>query len=228
MARAAVCRWCLALFLAAVALAAACGSSSRNLLRNPGFENGEQPWISLSGAGWGAPFRVSDAAAHGGDHSALLEMRAEEEAGSKVFGVVQEIQPDEFPELISGYYRVGQWKRGTETQYLQFVVIAMGATNMPGGYPNYQIRYLLAGTSTPPLSISNAKFVFVGTEEPVPGGWVHFERNVRQDFIDQWGAVPQGFSMIRVLFEVRYDGKEAGVMDPMADVFYDDLYLGPA
>jgi len=229
-------RWCLALLLAALALSAACGSSPEglnppegpNLFLNPGFEQGEKPWISLTTGVWGTPFAVSQDAAHSGQHSAFLQMRGTEEAGARVFGVVQEVNPKEFPELISGYYRVGQWTRGTDTQYLQFVVIAFGATNMPGDYPNHQIRYLLAGASRQPIFIENARFIYVGWEEPTPDGWVYFERNVRQDFIDQWGAAPEGFSMIRVLFEVRYDDKEAGVTDPMADVFYDDLYLGPA
>jgi hypothetical protein len=223
----------------AVTLVVGCGGEStaqpaigsdvaKNIFDNGAFEKGEAPWISLSSEAWGARFHLADGVAHSGEHSALLEMRAAQEAGPKVFGVVQEVKPEEFPELISGYYRVGQWTRGTDIQYLQFVVIAIGATNMPRGFANHQIRYLLAGTSQPPFAISNAKFVFVGTEEPVPNGWVYFERNIRQDFIDQWGAVPEGFSMIRVLFEVRYDDKEEGVTDPMADIFYDDLYLGPA
>ena len=219
------------LALATLPIWAACGgsqSSSNNLFLNPSFEDGEEPWISLTTEAWGTHFRLSDAAAHTGEHSALLEMRALPAAGSKVFGVVQEVKPTEFPELLSGYYRVGQWKRGTPIQYLQFVVIAMGSTNAPADFPNHQIRYLLAGTSEPPFNISNAKFIFVGTEEPAPDGWVYFERNIRQDFIGQWGAVPEGFSMIRVLFEVRYDNKDAGVTDPMADVYYDDLYMGPA
>lgn len=215
--------------LAALPLWAACGGSGdANLFDNSSFEKGEEPWISLTTPAWGTPFHVSDAGAHTGKQSAALDMRATAEVGTKVFGVVQEVEPEEFPELISGYYRVGQWTRGTVVQYIQFVVIAIGSTNAPGTFPNHQIRYILAGIDQPPFAISNAKFIFVGTEEPAPDGWVYFERNVRQDFIDQWGAVPEGFTSIRVLFEVRYDSKDSGNMEPTADVFYDDLYLGPA
>src|SRR3972149_2968224 len=232
-------RWRFVLFFAAVALAAACGGNSdshggiqkpesANLFLNPSFEQGEKPWFSLTTEGWGTPFRVSEDAARSGGHSAFLELGGRPEAGTKVFGVVQDVQPEEFPELISGYYQVGQWIRGTDIQYLQFVVIAIGAKNMPGGFTNHQIRYLLAGIDRPPLEISNAKFIFVATEEPAPGDWVHFERNIQQDFIEQWGAAPEGLDRIRVLFEVRYDDKEAGVTGPTADVFYDDLHLEPA
>lgn len=219
------------LVLSTLPIWAACGGSqSSNVFGNPSFEKGEEPWISLTTEAWGTHFSVSDAAAHTGKDSALLEMRATAEAGSRVFGVVQEVTPNQLPELISGYYHVGQWKRGTPVQYLQFVIIAVGAKNMPQAesFPNHQLRYLLAGIGQPPFAIGNAKFIFVGTEEPAPDGWVYFERNIRQDFLDQWGAVPEGFSMLRILFEVRYDAKESGVTDPMADVFYDDLYLGPA
>jgi hypothetical protein len=62
---------------------------------------------------------------------------------------------------------------------------------------------------------------------PTTDGWVYFERNIRQDFLDQWGSVPEGFSSIRILFESRYEEKPAGA-EVAADVFYDDLYLGPA
>ena len=43
-----------------------------------------------------------------------------------------------------------------------------------------------------------------------------------------WGAVPEGFDKMRVLFEVRYDEKQAGATPAEADVYYDDLYMGPA
>jgi hypothetical protein len=68
----------------------------------------------------------------------------------------------------------------------------------------------------------------VGTEEPESGRWVYFERNVRQDFEELWGSAPEGFSYIRILFEVRYDDKPRGSDEVKADVFYDDLYVGPA
>lgn len=232
--------------LAAVILAGACGGAesqpaatpsrpdididiAANLFVNPGFELGEQPWFSMSTQAWGSPFRVSDAVAHSGQHSALLEMSAASGAtGDRVFGVVQEIIPGQFPELLSGYYWVEDWARGTEKQYLQFVVIVMGATGLPGNFPNYQIRYLLAGIDEPPFQISNARFVFVGKDEPVTGRWVYFERNLRDDFEELWGALPEMFLQIRILFEVRYDDKPAGSGEVKADVFYDDLYVGPA
>lgn len=232
--------------LAAVVLAGACGSAepepaatspgqgqdvdiAANVFVNPSFEKGEEPWFSMTTAAWGPPFRASDAAAHSGQHSALLEMRGgSEETGARVFGVVQEITPDAMPELISGYYHVQDWVRSTEKQYLQFVVIVVGATNLPGGFPNHQIRYPLAGIAEEPFAISNARFVFVGTEEPETGQWVYFERNIRQDFEDLWGSAPEGFSYIRVLFEVRYDDKSRGSDEVKADVFYDDLYVGAA
>jgi hypothetical protein len=200
-----------------------------NLLVNPGFEEGEEPWFSMDTEAWGTPFRVSGAAAHSGGHGALLEMRAgPAAAGPRVFGVVQEISPAQFPELLSGYYRVQNWVRGTEKQYLQFVVIVFGATNLPGGYVNHQIRFPLAGIDKQPFEIANAHFIFVGTEEPVTDRWVYFERNISDDFRKLWGAVPEGFQTIRIFFEVRYDDKKAGSGDVEADAFYDDLYVGPA
>jgi hypothetical protein len=231
-----------AVFLLALLLAAACGGEPaekvsqpvgsdvpQNVLINGSFERGEEPWFSLSTAGWGQPFRVTTDMAHSGAASVLLEMDAGEDAvGTQVFGVVQEVAPHEFPETISGFYRVENWLRGTEKQYLQFVVIVFGAQNLPGGFPNHQIRYLLAGAQEPPFTLGNARFVLVDTAEPRTGEWVRFERNLRDDFSQAWGAVPEGFSMIRVLFEVRYDDKQPGPGRVAADAFYDDLYMGPA
>jgi hypothetical protein len=232
------------LLLAAVILAGACGGAeappatttprqnvdfSADLFVNPSFEDGEQPWFSMTTQGWGTPFSVSDAEAHSGKNSAYLDMRAGTEAtGPKVFGVVQEVTAAQFPELLSGYYRVDDWVRGTEKQYLQFVVIVMGATGMPVEEPNYQIRYPLAGIGEPPFDISNAYFVFIGKDQPVTGRWVYFERNIRDDFKQLWGAVPASFEKLRIFFEARYDDKTAGSGEVKGDVFYDDLYVGPA
>ena len=200
-----------------------------NLFHNPDFESGGEPWCSLH-PGEVPPFAVSQDFAHSGESSALLRMRvpAEEGGKAKVFYLVQEVISDQFPELISGYYRVENWTKGTPKQYLQFVVIAFGVTNLPGGYPNHQIRYPLAGISEEPFSIGNAHFVFLSRDEPRQGEWVYFERNITQDFEELWGAAPQGFSKLRILFEVRYDDKQAGPAPAEADVYYDSLYMGPA
>jgi hypothetical protein len=209
-----------------------------NMFHNPGFELGGDPWCSLH-AGEVSPFEVSQDYAHSGESSALLQMRvpAEEEGHAKVFYLVQEVMPEEFPDIMSGYYRVENWTKGTPKQYLQFVVIlcregggsecALGATNLPGDY-NHQIRYPLAGISEEPFAISNAFFVFLGKDEPKQGEWVYFEGNIKQDFEELWGAVPEGFDKMRILFEVRYDEKQAGTTPAEADVYYDDLYMGPA
>jgi hypothetical protein len=127
---------------------------------------------------------------------------------------------------------VENWVKGTTKQYLQFVVIVWRAKNAPAGsdgapFGNHQIRYLEAGIAEDPFAIANAKFVYLSKDEPVEGEWVPFKVNVKQDFLDLWGAVPEGYDRIRLLFEVRYDDKVPGSASE-ADVYYDDLYFGPA
>jgi len=200
-----------------------------NLFHNPDFEAGGEPWCSLH-LEETPPFEVSQDFAHSGESSALLRMRVPAEKGgkAKVFYLVQEVISGQFPELISGYYRVENWTKGTPKQYLQFVVIAFDVPNLTPVYPNHQMRYPLAGISEEPFNIANAFFVFLGKEEPRTGEWVYFERNIKEDFQQSWGAAPVGFSKLRILFEVRYDDKEPGTAPAEADVYYDDLYMGPA
>jgi hypothetical protein len=135
---------------------------------------------------------------------------------------VQSLTPSSFPEFLSGFYRVENWKRGTDIQYLQFVVIAI----LPENAGNIQIRYLLAGTATEPFEIGNAKFVFLSKEEPKIGEWVHFERYVADDFQQLWGQAPEKVQELRVFFETRYDSPTAIQPDVRGDVYYDDLYVG--
>lgn len=198
--------------------------SHSNLLRNPGFEDGDDPWIFLFPE---APFRRSEQAPHGGRFSALLEVRGSaEERGARVYMATQDVSTRSFPEFIAGYYRVENWRKNTPLQYVQFVVVVFHARDL-GNYANHQIRYVLAGIDREPFAIRNARFVFLRSEEPVQGEWVPFRRNLRDDFKKLWGRVPEDFGKIRVLFEARYDGKAEGPVTS-GDVFYDDLYLGPA
>lgn len=205
--------------------------SAGSLFANPSFEQGSEPWISLDTQAWGPPFQVSDGQSVEGSHSAALSLRSDDGGSARIYGVVQEISPDEFPQTLSGYYCVARWEKGTSRQYLQFVVIVFDAANLPaeigGQANNYQIRYLLAGAAEQPTNISNARYVFVTQEEPVVGRWVHFERNVREDFVQLWGEAPRDFSQLRILFETRWDDRSSSDGPSAADVFYDNLYLGP-
>ena len=202
-----------------------------NLFQNGSFEEGPAPWTSLDTENWGPPFKVSSNQAHTGSNSALLQLRSEVGGTGKVFGVVGELTQQEFPDVISGYYYVGRWEKGTPKQYLQFVVIVQGATNIPPSVAdagNHQIRYILAGVDRQPTFISNARYVMVSRDPPKVGEWVHFQHNIKEDFRQLWGEVPEGFTNLRILFETRWDDRVASDGPSAADVYYDDLYIGPA
>jgi hypothetical protein len=208
---------------------APCQERAGNILSNPSFETGPGPWITLAEE---SGFEVTQEHAHCGAANAALRMHDPATAeGAKVYYLVQEINQDQFPDTVSGFYRVENWNKGTPLQYLQFVIIAFGPGNfagLPQQYPNYQIRYPLAGINSPPFPISNAHFVFLGSDEPILGQWVPFQANVKEDFQRLWKLVPEDYEKLRLLFEVRWDGKAPGDGAPNGDVYYDDLYAGPA
>lgn len=212
-----------------------------NLLINPGFELGRDGWTSMGGQNWGA-FDIVDAPVRSGLHSARLPVHATTASieRAKVYGVVQEIRrdtmPGDFPDTLSGWYRVNEWKRpavGTDL-YLQVVVIIWGdprASKLMGRegdekpISNYQIRFYLAGLEKPAFTLGNAKLEFVARGEPVENEWVRFEIPVKAKFQEHWGVVPADYEFIRVLFEARWDNRPPGVVVD-ADVTYDDLFLG--
>lgn len=214
----------LAILLIALGLSG-CLLTQPNLLQNGSFEQGIEPWFSLESESW-AGFSITDRYAFDGRFSAYLALRADRhDHGAKVFGLIQELSPKRFPRKISGYYRVENWQRGTAKQYLQCVVIVWGDKAITQ-YQNIQIRYVLTGITEPPFTISNGRFVFLGDRELTVGQWVRFERDLRSDFLQHWGHIPEHFEKIRVLFEARYDDKELGT-ELSADVYYDKLSLEP-
>lgn len=225
--RATLCGVGLALLGLLLAGAACGGSGSPNAVRNPGFEGGEKPWVSLESPYWGTPFRVSTDQAHSGEASAYLEMRSLADQPLRVFGVSQEISPKRFPARLSGYYFVDTWERGSTVQFLQAVVIVFGA-DLPGGLENYQVRYALAGLEAPPSEAGQeARWVVVSTEEPRTGEWVRFDLRLAEDFEQLWGALPGKFDFIRLIFAARYEERTPDQPEVVADVYYDDLYAGP-
>jgi hypothetical protein len=206
--------------------------SPDNLVVNPSFEDDErEPWFCFAEANpeaWG-DFTIADGVAHEGKRSARLVLDSEADTGkTRIYGVVQEIETENMPDHLSGWYRVEGWQRGAPRQYLQAVVIVWRPRQMPKGIPggNYQIAYTLAGVKQPPLHMRNRAFIITGPPEPTEDEWVFFELNPREDFQRKWGIDPKDFKYLRVFFEVRYDGITEGGPPAKATVYYDDLYMG--
>lgn len=202
-----------------------------NLFVNPGFEDGADPWFSMDS--WGTNFSVSGDRARSGANSAYLRLRSEDPPFEpvRVYGVVQELCPETFPQVVRGHYFVDRWEKGTPIQYLQFVAIVLNADNIPAEVApatNHQVRYILAGVDRQPTVISNARYRMVTTEPPKQGEWVEFEFNLRDDFEELWGDAPEGYDNISFFFEARWDDRAPTDGISAADVYYDDLYLGAA
>ncbi|RPH92772.1 MAG: hypothetical protein EHM68_16675 [Lysobacterales bacterium] len=204
--------------------------SPQNLLQNPSFEAGRDPWWSFAGPdrpNW-ADFSIGTDQAHWGESSARLDLTSEGyDDDTRIYGAIQEVAPATLPRRLAGWYRVENWERGASSQYLQVVVVVWNAANVRRGRGNVQLSYVLAGLSKPPFGSFNRSFEFLGAENPTEGEWVRFERDLHADFLKHYGVVPENFSSLRVLFEVRFDGRaSAKDAEANAQVWYDDLYLG--
>jgi len=216
---------------AAPALPPTLAASPGNLFGNPSFEEGRAPWYSLAKPEkpyWADFVRVENLA-HTGRASALLPLTSKAFVGrARIYGAIQEVSPKEMPKRLAGWYRVEEWERGAQRQYLQAVVIIWDPKNLQQhGAGNLQISYVLGGIDRPPFAIRNRKFVFLGPVDPLKGEWLRFERDLHEDFAKLWGAVPEDFDRIRVLFEVRFDKRQPEDPEARARVYYDDLYIGP-
>jgi hypothetical protein len=227
---------------------------SGNLLVNASFEETlpERPaevnphvlgeWWSFAGPKkpYWRHFEIDDNTAYDGERSTKLTLDSTGFDGATlIVGATQNVVTDTMPTELSGAVRVDEWQRGTQRQYVQIVVIVWNVTdNMPKGQDakNYQIAYTFAGIERPPFRIKNRKFLFPRGElvdlhsedgNPKVGEWKQFHLNPRKDFNEQWGVDPSDYEYIRVLYEVRYDGRNASKEPPAsAVVHWDDLYFG--
>jgi hypothetical protein len=201
---------------------------SGNLLRNPGFEQGESHWEWLSWSkGW-APFDISTGRRHGGDRALHLPVTSRgDPRRTIVWGVMQEITvPEEFPECMDGWYLVSKWERGTRKQYLQAVLISDMKTD---GGADKQIRMMITGMDEPSYRLSNARYYFADPRKPVTpplSEWIYFQLAPRDWFLDAWGELPPAGSRLRVFYEARFDDRDPEE-EVVAQVYYDDVYLGP-
>jgi len=202
-------------------------SDRKNLLTNPSFEEGREGWSWMDWSPHWVDFDISSQRAHSGEESAYFRIwsKGPMERQAEVHGVVQVLKPSQFPEIVRGWYLVENWERGSPKQYLQFVTIVWGGH---AKYKNYQIRYILAGVTTPPYDMVNVKYLFAPNcaETPKQSRWIYFEVPIKDEFLRHWGMVPTGYDKIDVFFEARYDTAPATGKKACADVYFDDLYIG--
>lgn len=207
-------------------------AASSNLFANASFEEGREPWTSLAAPErphW-MDFEISDQVAKSGLHAALLALHATGtiHRGARIWGLVRDFEKQPLPQIVSGWYRVENWKRGSKRQYVQVVVMAFGvAEEFPDlkGAP-VQLAYVLAGIDEAPFNIRNRKFLKAGPIEPQRDVWIPFRFDLHRDFESHWGRVPKKSERVRVMFEARFDDP-APAPDLAANVYFDDLYFGP-
>ncbi len=199
-----------------------CQQLDLNLLENPSFEEGDEPWFWMETSEYWQSFHISDQTARTGNKSCLTFLEASPRPQKTlVVGAVQEILTSDVPEKVSGYYYVKTWEKTVEKMYIQVVIIFF--EDEEANYPSTQLRYVLAGISKEPFALGNAKFIFVTREEPVTETWMYFERNLNEDLLTMWGKVPS-FKRIGIYLEVRYD--DVPLDDVEAEIYWDDIFLG--
>ena len=57
--------------------------------------------------------------------------------------------------------------------------------------------------------------------------WTYFSYPVKRAFEREWGKAPTRWDSIQFFVETRYDGKTTDQGETLADVYIDDVYLGP-
>ena len=176
-----------------------------NLLVDPGFEFG--------GAGWTAASLFLDTElAHSGGRSAQLFVNG---PPGSVDAAMQSVVTADFPEFLSGFYRVDDWSDGGA--YLQFTVRAVGARQevLP------ELRFIIAGTGSEAAPSSPAPAVFLTRNGPATGEWTYFAYPLRKAFLDKFAALPAIWGSIEVSLELR---SLSGAVRTTA--YFDDMYLG--
>jgi hypothetical protein len=148
--------------------------------------------------------------------------------GSLVTGVIQPLPAPQgqFPEYVSGFYRVDEWERGAPFQYLQFVVIVRGG-DFGDSFPVHEVRFPLAGIDHDPFVLSNARFLYLSRAQPQMGQWVYFGYPVGKAFEKLLGHRPATWDSVELFIEARFDGRAEADGPAKAVVYYDDLYAGP-
>ena len=183
--------------------------SAMNVLVDAGFEGSAPAWTT---------FPPTTSTEHiSADHARSGASSLAVSIGTyPAMAAVQSVNPKDFPEFLSGYYRIDHWREGDA--YLQFVVKARAAN----GGPDLDVRFLIAGAALPPETGPDARYVFLSRGEPATGDWTYFAYPLKDAFEHHAGGVPTSWASIDVSLEIH--GGRAGAAET---AYFDDVYLGP-
>ncbi|HSA59425.1 MAG TPA: hypothetical protein VLJ37_07035 [bacterium] len=199
-----------------------------NLVLNPSFED-DTAWTSRQHPGWHR-FELTPKRPHSGRRCAqtVLEKHPVTE-GAQIWGALQEFKVSKLPRKIGVWYRIENWKQATGKQYVQVVVMIHDKRlEKLTTQPQMQVRYILAGLSEPPYpNPVNGRYLMAGPKKPRQGRWVHFERNLVDDFVKAWGWYPENFQRMEIFLEARYDEPVPEGIKVTGEVYWDDAILMP-
>lgn len=192
-----------------------------NMLANPGFENGADPWRTSPDNA----FAVAEDIARGGQRSAALALQRSV-AGGDASIVVQTLNTNQFPEFVSGFYRAENWERDGDTQWFEFSVRILGGS-YGDDLPVHTLRFVIAGVDALPPPLFGVEppgvvttFLRRGGPE---SGWSYFSFPVREAFLRAFDAEPVGWTNVEL--EVALQCRAAECTQG-ATVYVDDLYAG--
>ena len=198
-----------------------------NLLANPGFEAGADPWLAPPGPN-PQPFAVVEDIARSGASSLELQLDSEAAASpAAVAGALQTLSSGAaFPEFASGFVRFSEWDQSDPPQFAEFVVTVRGG-DFGDGVTSHEVRFALAGLPEEPLMPAGSRFLFLNRDEPEDfDEWVYFGYPVRDAFQGRLGRVPTTWESIEFSLQLRYFPRADGAAPSRATLYFDDLYVG--
>jgi len=173
-----------------------------NVLVNGGFEFGAGAWAGLP------PPQATRAVAYAG--AAALELRTDEEAAAA--GATQAMMPAEFPQFVSGFYRVESWPDDGPA-LLSFTITVTGADGALD-----RIRFVLGASEQASATVQVSDTVFLNRDRPERGRWMYFGYPLWEAWIAWRGQIPVAWQSIDISVIVEGPGIVAQ---------FDELYAGP-
>lgn len=182
-----------------------------NLLHDPAFEQGADEWASNpQGA-----LSLGRVPGRDGGHAATLD------STGGAAQISQTVAPPDFPDFVSGYYRVPRWSAGTSARFLAFSVTMHGG-QFEDGLAQHTVHFEIGGMAAAPDSMPPGEaYVFLSRAAPVTNSWQYFGYPVKTAFTAAFGPVPPTWDSVDVAFQAQ-TGAVAG--DAAS---FDDLYAGP-